>query len=64
MAEIINLRNVRKAKQRAEKESQAKSNRAQFGRTKGEKQREALEKDQARRLVDGQKLEKGERGEE
>lgn len=64
MAEIINLRSVRKAKQRSEKEGQAQANRALFGRTKGQKQRDALEKEQARKLVDGQKLEKGERGEE
>lgn len=49
MAEIINLRNARKQKARAEKEQQADQNRALFGRTKGEKLKQAAEK----RLADG-----------
>lgn len=49
MAEIVNLRQARKAKARAEKELAADSNRAKFGRTKSEKDRAkkvaALERD-------------------
>ena len=37
MAEVVNLRNVRKQKKREEKEALANSNRAAFGRTKSEK---------------------------
>lgn len=37
MAEIVNLRQARKTKKRAEKEQRAKNNRIAFGRTKAEK---------------------------
>ena len=37
MAEVVNLRNVRKQKRREEKDAVASSNRAAFGRTKTEK---------------------------
>jgi Domain of unknown function (DUF4169)/CcdB protein len=37
MADIINLRHVRKGKARAEKEARAAENRAKFGRTKEER---------------------------
>ncbi|RVT43794.1 DUF4169 family protein [Sphingobium algorifonticola] len=46
MAEIINLRRARKARQRAEAERTAAENRARFGRTKAE--RHAAERDTAR----------------
>jgi len=36
-AEVVNLRRARKAKARAEAETQAAANRAAFGRTKSEK---------------------------
>jgi hypothetical protein len=38
MAEVINLRSIRKRKERAEKETVAQVNRAAFGRTKSEKE--------------------------
>ena len=38
MAEVVNLRNVRKLKKRETKEALASSNRAAFGRTKSEKE--------------------------
>ena len=56
--DIVNLRQARKAKARAEKESQAATNRARFGRTKSEKQREAAEKARAERELAGKRLEK------
>jgi len=43
MTEIVNLRQARKRKRRADKDQQAAENRAKFGRTKGEKQRVAAE---------------------
>ena len=43
MAEIVNLRQMRKRQQRADKERQAAANRTKYGRTKAEKQREAAE---------------------
>jgi len=55
MAEIINLRNIRKQKARADKDVQAAQNRVLFGRTKAEKLREAAEKSLAERRIDGHK---------
>lgn len=51
MAEIVNLRNIRKRKARAEREAAAEANRLKFGRSKSE--RTLLEAEQsleARRL--------------
>jgi hypothetical protein len=55
MAEIINLRTVRKQKARADKDSQAEQNRALFGRTKVEKLRQQSEKAKADKHIDGHK---------
>ena len=48
MAEVVNLRNFRKRKERAEKKTVAQVNRAASGRTKSEKEltkaKRALEK--------------------
>lgn len=55
MAEIINLRTVRKQRARAEKEAQAAENRALFGRRKSEKLKQAAEKALADKHVDGHK---------
>ncbi len=41
--DVVNLRNARKVKQRAAKESRAGENRALFGRTKEERRRDELE---------------------
>ena len=57
MAEIVNLRQVRKAKARADKESQAATNRAKFGRTKAEKAVESAKKSIADKRLDGHKRE-------
>jgi hypothetical protein len=55
MGEIINLRNVRKQKARAEKDVKAAQNRVLFGRTKGEKLRQTTEKVLADKHIDGHK---------
>ncbi|HEX8055179.1 MAG TPA: DUF4169 family protein [Novosphingobium sp.] len=57
MAEIINLRQVRKARDRDAATKQAAANRAQHGETKGEKQRRKLEAERLTRTVDGAKRE-------
>lgn len=57
MGEVINLRAVRKAKARVSREVEAQANRAKFGRTKGEKLREAQEAERAAKLLDGAKRE-------
>lgn len=52
---IVNLRQVRKGKARAEAEEKAASNRAKFGRSKAEKAREAA--DAATRSQEAERLE-------
>jgi hypothetical protein len=58
MAEIVNLRQVRKAKARASAETRAAGNRAAFGRSKGEKEADKAAREKARRGLDGAKIEK------
>jgi hypothetical protein len=53
MAEVINLRQARKAKRRGEAERQAAANRASHGETRGEKLRRRQEADRLARSVDG-----------
>ena len=53
MAEIINLRMARKAKQRADAAQTAAENRARFGRNKGEKARDQLTAQQQKNRIDG-----------
>ena len=55
MAEIVNLRNARKQKARADKATQAEQNRITFGRTKAEKQLTAAEQALADKRIDGHK---------
>ncbi len=57
MAELVNLRQARKRKLRADKDRQAAENRAKFGRTKAEKMRSAAEAERERRLLDQAKRE-------
>lgn len=57
MAEIINLKNARKQKVRAEKDVQAAQNRALFGRTKVEKLLQTAEQARAEKTIDGHKRE-------
>lgn len=57
MGEIVNLRQARKHKARAEKDREAEANRAKFGRTKAEKAQARDEKDRAGRRLDQAKLE-------
>ncbi len=56
MTQIVNLRQARKRKRRADKDQQAAENRAKFGRTKGEKQRAAAESERDSRHLDRAKL--------
>jgi Flp pilus assembly protein TadD len=53
MAEIVNLRMARKARQRAEAERTAAQNRAKFGRTKAQKAKERADAERAARAIDG-----------
>jgi len=56
MAEVVNLRNFRKRKEREEKETVAQVNRAAFGRTKSEK-----ELSKAKRALEKKRLDKHKR---
>ena len=55
--DIVNLRQFRKSKARAEMNAKAKENRVKFGRTKAEKKLQKAEKENACRHLDGHKLE-------
>ena len=57
MAEIVNLRQARKAKARTEKEAEASANRAKFGRTKAEKAVDTAKKALEDKRLDGHKRE-------
>ena len=57
-ADIINLRQARKTRSRAEKEAAADQNRLTFGRSKAEKQLTRALKDKAERALDQGRLEK------
>lgn len=57
MAEIINLRQARKARDRDAAVKQAAANRALHGETKGEKLRRKQEAERLARSLDGAKLE-------
>ncbi|HMN85363.1 MAG TPA: DUF4169 family protein [Bauldia sp.] len=56
-ADIVNLRRARKERDRAAREEEAAANRRRFGRTRAEKEKEAAERDQAARLIDGHRRE-------
>lgn len=55
MAEIINLRQARKQKARAEKEARADANRIAFGRSKAEKNLTKAEQELAKSRLDSHK---------
>jgi hypothetical protein len=57
MAELINLRAVRKAKAKAETRVQADANAAKFGRSKAEKAQETARAEKAKRDLDGRQRE-------
>ena len=59
MGEIINLRQARKSRKRAEGERQAEANRLQHGRTKAEKRLTAMTRQRQVSTVDGARLEPG-----
>ena len=56
MAEIVNLKRVRKDKAREQREREAEANRARFGRTKAQKAADKQAKGRAGRAVDDKKL--------
>lgn len=59
MAEIVNLRRVRKQKARAEAEKAAEQNRVSFGLSKAERHLGKAERDKAERHIEGHRLTRG-----
>lgn len=53
MADVVNLRQVRKRKAKAAQEVQAAENRALFGKPKAERKREAAQKSIEEKKLDG-----------
>jgi hypothetical protein len=62
MSEIVNLRQARKRRDRAEQAAQAAENRAKFGRTKAEIQAEGRAAQALERVLDGAKREENASG--
>jgi hypothetical protein len=58
-AEIINLRQVRKQREREAKDAEAAGNRARFGRTRAERERDEIGEEKTRQHLDGHRLENG-----
>ena len=56
MAEIVNLRRARKARDRAEQDLRAEANRRKFGRTRAEREATEAERARAEREHEGRKL--------
>ncbi len=57
MAEVVNLRSVRKSKEREKARSDGDANAARFGRTKAQKALEQAQAKAAARTLDGAKRE-------
>ena len=53
--DVVNLRQFRKSKARAEKDAKAEENRVKVGRTKAERQLQKAASEKARRDLDGHK---------
>ena len=64
MAEIVNLRTVRKRKTRTEKERLAEENRVLHGRPLAERRSAKAERERAATLLDGHRRGKPETGDE
>lgn len=56
MAEIVNLKRVRKDKARRERDAEADANRRRFGRTRAEKASDAETSARSERSLDGKRL--------
>jgi hypothetical protein len=58
MVDVINLRQARKAKERADKENRAQANRLKHGRTKAAKRQANMDRQKLDTVVDGARREK------
>lgn len=59
MAEIVNLRQARKRRDRAAKQAEAEANRRAHGRSKAERLSEDARREKLRKAVDDSKLDEG-----
>ena len=57
MADVINLRNARKARDRADREATAAANRAKHGLTTAQKKADRVEQERRARTLDGARIE-------
>ncbi|WP_319775600.1 DUF4169 family protein [Breoghania sp.] len=57
-ADIINLRQARKARRRVAKETEAAENRIRFGQSKSRKDKAKADADMAARTLEGHRLDK------
>jgi hypothetical protein len=64
MADIVNLRQARKRKARAEKEAKAAENRVAFGRPKAERSVSQAQREIDLRRLDGHRRDESEPGDE
>lgn len=62
MADIVNLRTIRKRAQREKAAERAAENRVVYGMTKAERKRLAAEKDRAARDLDQRRIDTGDDG--
>lgn len=62
MADVVNLRQFKKRKARAEHDAAAEQNRLLHGRTKADKQRDRLEANNATRFIDAHRRERSDSG--
>ncbi len=59
MGDVVNLKQFRKAKERAEKQKNAEQNRAKHGRSKADKKKKTAEEEKQDALLSGHQLERG-----
>ena len=60
MGDVVNFNKARKARARSAAKVTAEGNRAKFGRTKAEKDRDRIERERAERLLNGAKIDRNE----
>jgi hypothetical protein len=59
VGDLVNLNRFKKRIAREESVKEAEVNRARFGRTKGERQRDELQKQQATQMLDQHRIDDG-----
>jgi len=59
MGDVVNLKKFKKRNAREQSAKDAEANRARFGRTKSERDSEALRSDRADRLLDQHRIDSG-----